>query len=59
MTEADWYANNDVAERSRRMPTSAPADPPPEYLDGASHWPKRWGTRPHQDAARARTTRSK
>ena len=56
MTATDWYENKDgTNERARRMPTTAPADPPteyrrtyrPEYGDG---WPPTWGTNPYKPA---------
>ena len=51
----DWYGNGDQAERTRRLPSKAPADPPaeyrrayrPEYGDG---WPPAWGPNPYKAA---------
>lgn len=43
----EWYRNDDVAERRRRMPRSAPANPPIEYRR-ASHWPEIWGPYPYK-----------
>ena len=46
MCSGDWYRNCDLAERRRRRPTSAPINPPSEYLTSASNWPSVWGPLP-------------
>lgn len=46
MGSADWYRNSDLAERHRRRPTAAPANPSSEYLGGAANWPAAWGPFP-------------
>jgi hypothetical protein len=56
----DWYCNGEAAERARRLPVAAPANPPseyrrsyrPEYGDG---WPPTWGPNPYGPPASRRS----
>lgn len=46
MGPADWYRNNDKAQRTARMPKTAPANPPSEYRHSLASWPESWGAYP-------------
>jgi hypothetical protein len=48
---ADWYRNDDAEQREARMPKTAPAVPPSEYLSERD-WPKAWGRFPRQKPLR-------
>ncbi len=51
MTPANWYEDKRGSdEAARRMPKTAPADPPTELRE---HWPPSWGPKPRQKAASA------
>lgn len=49
MSRDDWYRDPRDAdgERFRRMPKTAPANPPTEFRR-ASHWPPTWGPYPYK-----------
>jgi hypothetical protein len=49
---AQWYRNGDLKQRHERMPTTAPADPPIEYVGSERDWPATWGPYPRQKPAR-------
>ncbi|HEX5467077.1 MAG TPA: hypothetical protein VFW92_10440 [Candidatus Limnocylindrales bacterium] len=61
MDEADHYRNakgdGDERERSRHRPTTAPANPPPEYRDTKRAWPEAWGPWPGVERGPRQTRR--